>query len=702
MKIGRTSFQVLIYLFASFLVIFTSFFFILDTGFISDDAYNSQVKGVVLNNGSTIFNKFYDETKGWVLGAGRFFPLHWYPYFVYYYTQSETLVKAINLVVISLGLFFFGLLTKEVTNSFKVGLLIIFFTPFLFQLRAWHDPILAFTFLLPLIFLYFTISLYLFQKFLNNNKIIYLYWSSIFHLLGLLTYEAGYLLFIIFFILALSSENNALKALKKSGLPVGISLLVVLISYLLKTSINPFFNNSYPAANLHLNFNDILKATSIQFSSGIPLSYLTYSKFKTIKEILNSSSILPVGFSAIALLYLLSTLKEKINYRILIYIGISLMILPAFLIGVSGHQKSLADVGFGYGYLPVYFQYFGFSFFSLGFTLFLKNKFILSVGKNAINIIFVSLFFVIGLLHSGQNNLVAYDSNSFYLNPRILLKDSLNGNFSGFINSNSIIIREPRYPYDNKWFFSTTLGFPAHVSDTNFFQSYESDFNVLKMRNGFSQIFPRERDFWLVAYNGNNYPNGYLYAGKLKYAYVNDLNKKTYISVIDKLFIFKNKKLTEVNINSEKQIDFMKIINSQNIYDSFNSDINNLESKYSFDDVHLYWNHISPMEGDNENNVRWSSGKGELVIHNFSNKKKKIIISMELAKPMDGYANVNIHYLNSIETIDIRHNKINFSKEILLPPGESTIKFSSDGDPFLNGDPRMIVFGVFNFKYHLL
>jgi hypothetical protein len=701
-KIKGLSIQGLIYLVTAFSLIFLSLNFILNTGFISDDSYNSQVRGTVLNNGSTIVNHFYNETKGWILGAGRFFPLHWYPYLIYYFTQSEVLIKTINLIVISFGLFFFGLFTKEITNSFKVGLITIVATPIFFQLRAWHDPILSFTFLLPLIFLYLIVSLYLYQKFLNNNKNIYLYWSAIFHFLGLLTYEAGYLFFIIFIILALSSEKDTLKAIKKSWLPVGLNLLVILISILLKSKFNSEFNNDYPGANLHLNFSNFVKAFSIQFSSGIPLNYLIFSKFVSLKEVWLNSSFLSVGLSVIIIFGLLSSLEEKINFKILIYIGGSLMVLPAVLMGVSGHQKSLADVGFGFGYLPVYFQYFGFSFFSLGSILFIKNKFLSKGGKNVINILFIIMFFLIGLLHSGQNKFVANSTNSFYLYPRVLLKEALTSNLSSYINSKSIVIRAPRYPYDNEWFFSTTLDFPIHVSDVNFFQSFESNFYVTKLTNGISQIIPKERDVWLLAYNGNNYPNGYLYAGKLKYAYVSDLSKKTSIAVIDKLFIFANKKLTEIKINSTVPIDFMKIINSQNIYDSLNTNINNIENKYSFDDVHLHWDQINPMEGDNENNVRWSSGKGELVFHNFSSEMKKFIFSIQLAMPMDGNSNVTIQYLNSIETIQIHQKHINFSKEIILAPGESRIKFSSDGEPLLNGDPRMIVFGIFNFKYYFL
>jgi hypothetical protein len=348
------------------------------------------------------------------------------------------------------------------------------------------------------------------------------------------------------------------------------------------------------------------------------------------------------------------------------------------------------------------FQYFGFSLISLGLVFFLKNKFPSKSMKYTVNVTFICTFLFIGIVHSGQNKFVALNTNPFYHYPRVLLKDALNSDLSKLINTKSIIIREPRYPYDNEWYFSTTLNMPMQVSDLNFFKKYERNFEVKKMTSGISQIFPKDREVWLLAYNGGNFPHGYLYAGRLKYAYVIDATKKTGSAVIDRLFIFKDKKLSEFNITNENPIDFVKIINSQDIYNINSENIVDIKNRNFFDGVHLNWSKINSMEGDYKSNVRWSSGKGELVIQNLSSEMKKIKISMELATPMQVNSHVKIQYLDLIETINIQLKKINYNKVISLPPGETKIKFSSDGEPLLNGDPREIVFGIFNFNYSFL
>jgi hypothetical protein len=39
-----------------------------------------------------------------------------------------------------------------------------------------------------------------------------------------------------------------------------------------------------------------------------------------------------------------------------------------------------------------------------------------------------------------------------------------------------------------------------------------------------------------------------------------------------------------------------------------------------------------------------------------------------------------------------------YSKDILLAPGKTRIEFKSDAKIFGNGDPRNIVFGIYNYK----
>ena len=79
---------------------------LLKTGFMSDDAYNSQIRGQILEQGVSLNDRILSETIGWLKGSGRLMVVTWYmTYGLYYYTQDPVIVKSIN-IAISLAEFY--------------------------------------------------------------------------------------------------------------------------------------------------------------------------------------------------------------------------------------------------------------------------------------------------------------------------------------------------------------------------------------------------------------------------------------------------------------------------------------------------------------------------------------------------------------------------------------------------------------------
>ncbi|HIC76527.1 MAG TPA: hypothetical protein EYO89_01505, partial [Candidatus Dadabacteria bacterium] len=50
---------------------------LLDTGLMSDDAYNSQIAGTIITYGVTLWERLWSEIVGWAVGAGRIYPLNY-------------------------------------------------------------------------------------------------------------------------------------------------------------------------------------------------------------------------------------------------------------------------------------------------------------------------------------------------------------------------------------------------------------------------------------------------------------------------------------------------------------------------------------------------------------------------------------------------------------------------------------------------
>ena len=166
---------------------------LLNTGLMSDDAYNSQISGKILTEGSTLWYKIREESVGWAVGAGRIYHLNYiYLYIFYYFDPNVFLVKSITLSIICIDVLLFSKIIRTLTRNQNLAYLCAFLVPLFFQFRFWHDAILGFTFLMPLMCLFFFISILLLIKYLESKKNSYLLYLILLYIVSMLTYEIAY------------------------------------------------------------------------------------------------------------------------------------------------------------------------------------------------------------------------------------------------------------------------------------------------------------------------------------------------------------------------------------------------------------------------------------------------------------------------------------------------------------------------------
>lgn len=261
--------------------IFYNLVILLKTGFISDDAYSSQIRGVLLQEGITLHQRIINEVLGWITGSGRILILDWYmTYGLYYVTQDPVVVKSITIAIVLFGVWFFYLFSKKETGSEQLALLACVLMPIFFQFRLWHDPILAFTFLIPIIFTLSMGALVLFQKYLDQGGIFFYVSAILVYLTALLMYEIGYPLCLLFLIVAYARQHNLVKSIKWSLPFTGLVALFFIVSASIRMILikNSVAGSTYPGAELHLNFGKLISAFAIQVSSSFPLNYYLFAK----------------------------------------------------------------------------------------------------------------------------------------------------------------------------------------------------------------------------------------------------------------------------------------------------------------------------------------------------------------------------------------------------------------------------------------
>jgi hypothetical protein len=315
------------------------------------------------------------------------------------------------------------------------------------------------------------------------------------------------------------------------------------------------------------------------------------------------------------------------------------------------------------------------------------------------NIIIVIFFAISIQIQYGLNKLIATSTNDFYLYPRVLLGNALL-NIPSSIDKNTVFIRQPRFPYDNLWFFSTVLDKPLKIADKNFFEQYKNEFTVTKISNIINKITPIKDNFYIISYSTSGKNKGYAYSGILKEAYVNSETNNVYSAYVKNLNYHSSNTDKVFNNEEISNVDFFKIINSQNQYYEESSSLDFILSKYSSDTVLLDWNQSHGKEGSDENNVRWSSGKSELLL---VNPTETILTRTLKFKVATGYSEQSKFSVLLDGKLFIEIQASSHPEEItvdleLLPYKAYRFNFISGEKIFPNTDPRKIVFGIFNFR----
>ena len=184
----------------------------INSGFIGDDAYNSLILGFLIQTGVPLWEHTFIEINSWATGAGRIWPFQWiYLYGLYgNITQSLLAIKFFTYFVIFVDVYLFYKILRTLTKSRDLSLLCAVIVPLFFQFRWFHDPILSFTFLMPMMCLFMLSSSILLIDYLENSKRTSLLFAVLIYILALLTYEIAYAsVFLYIGIIALNSNSSS-------------------------------------------------------------------------------------------------------------------------------------------------------------------------------------------------------------------------------------------------------------------------------------------------------------------------------------------------------------------------------------------------------------------------------------------------------------------------------------------------------------
>jgi len=119
--------------------------------------------------------------------------------------------------------------------------------------------------------------------------------------------------------------------------------------------------------------------------------------------------------------------------------------------------------------------------------------------------------------------------------------------------------------------------------------------------------------------------------------------------------------------------------------------------------VELEWQGgFSVLEGTVENNWRWCSSQGTLIIDNHSNKDREFVISATFYTGYPAWSDLRMESDLLSENLQINDRGYAYEEEIIIPPGDHSINFNCDAGriilPSDSADLRVLVFSTGNFN----
>ena len=451
---------------------------ILQSDYFGDDLYNFQTPGKIPYDYITTSSYAYEAAIGW-MGAGRFFPIAAsYMYYMFDWFDTLYSYKVLLLTVVIISNLLFSFFIYLLSKNRHIALSILLITPILIQYRFYHDPILSFHGLMPLLFSFLAISLIFLLKNIQKSNKLYLIISLFFFAVCLLMYEISYT-FILIYMLIISfkiSIKNSTSLYFRVLSPYLFILILFTIFTLYLRSVASIDSGPYLP---NWNVMAILKTYYLQTVSVLPTTYfISFGNKIQIPDFANSVLIIALPLFIFIYLSNFKLKKDKIQeYKYLVILAILIMLLPGLLISLStkfqGGLGEMNKVQFGLAYIPIYIQTFGLSL-------------LLSLIINKVLIIKYKFFILIGLIfiltiHLISNEQVIRKVNSPYKDNRELLTQFLLGDFKDKLHNGDTIKIAGEGPFHSKDFVSmiTNKNIKVTTSDSTHYV-YQIQYEINK------------------------------------------------------------------------------------------------------------------------------------------------------------------------------------------------------------------------------
>lgn len=467
---------------------------LLNSPYLGDDAWcESTLKGLVELSGISLPSLCWNVVLDYVRD-GRWYPAVVYYYPVFYYLDRH-LYKVVTLLFILSNIGVFGYFVYLATSSRSAGIVAALLPPVFFQLRFYHDPMLAYYFLMQVEFLLIVLSLIFFTLYLRQDSNRYLLGSLAAYGLSMLVYEAFYGFWVMHGIIAYFhfGRNNVRKAARA----ISPFVLLFVMNSCLILLIRHVFVVQYEGIQLNFVLTDWLIAFLKQVVAALPLSYyllsgalhdtLAYARLYFANDVFSLFCLCSIAWLFASLFcWGARGTNPSTNLKPLIVMGLGFWILPAPVVTLSA--KYQRELTWGLGYLPVYVSCFGLMMLAtfVIMQIYVGLEGLGSKARTGILVAIGLIVCVVSAINYNNNRIVihAYNFGEHY--HRSLIEHALEGGMmQGVPDGSHLICGGQVRSWDNPAFFKMHSGLALQVTKPDGF-SPDKHMGVTRLEKAFA------------------------------------------------------------------------------------------------------------------------------------------------------------------------------------------------------------------------
>jgi hypothetical protein len=735
----------------SFILLFLTISPVLNSGYINDDALNSQLPGILAEQQTDVFSFSFSTIRSWLTGLGRFYPFSFLStYSLFSIVSNLFLYKLFLVFMILLNALLLFWLVKLVSKQLPIAILSILFVPIFLKITKDPNPILSFCGLLQWVLMCILFSLIALVYYFERGKKWYLVLSMVFYFFSLMLYEISYTLFILHVVIIFSfyGFKPLYYKIRASILVFSMALLAfcITISLRLLCGFSPIPVNS-GQYSFNLDVGTFFSSIVHNLVAVIPLSYTLFdpNKLFTDRTALYSQSsmvmLVCIGVISFVLLFISSKLilrnygEKETRYLhqfpILLF-GIGLTVLPLLMLSVSTRWQSWS--GLGNAYLPIYLSAFGGSVCLVSFYYFIYK---ITIKNSIIVTIFCGLFSLIFALSCisvyASNNRVVKNENIAWLYPRETIEDGMDNDLFKGISNDSTIIIQHIHMWDQIAFFRmhtgihfskiTTLG-NAFLDQTPIDKALSQSKLIEQSRDISHYSFSDEDKIYYLEYSSASENEGHVFLFKITDLLVSNSKEIITVNTNKASFFIKSNQLNEKNnifISGQgltQGLEDMPVFLSESdmrlldqgkrwkmlAIEKSTLRVNPLSLKINIaskdQPPFTEWSGgFTGLEGKIGDDTRWCSSNGIMTIINPSDQNKKVAIIAVFKTGYSDFSNLKIESDLINEDLRINSGGLNYQRELVIPPGCHIVKFYCDAKKLdIPVKTRIMVFATYNFR----